>query len=286
MNLCSFGAVSRRDFLRVGTGSAAAFFLTGLRPLGAGEPPARKRIPIGLQLYSVRGDCGKDLAGTIEAVGKMGYEAVEFAGYYGKTAQELKKLLDDNGLKCCGTHTGLDTLRGDNLKRTVEFHQALGNRFLIVPGMGNKTRGDWENAAKEFSDIAAKVAGDGMRVGYHAHGGDFRALDGSTPWDIFYSAADPKVVMQLDAGNCMSGGGDPVAVLKKFPGRATTIHLKEYGGNTGLIGEGQVKWDQILALCSSGGTEWYIVEQEQYGGGTPLECSRRSLENLKKMIRV
>jgi sugar phosphate isomerase/epimerase len=84
----------------------------------------------------------------------------------------------------------------------------------------------------------------------------------------------------------MGGGGDPVAILKKFPGRATTIHLKEYGGNTGLIGEGQVKWDEILALCSSGGTEWYIVEQEQYGGGTPLECSRRSLENLKKMIRV
>ena len=286
MNLCSFGAVSRRDFLRVGTGSAAAFFLTGLKPLGAGEPHARKRIPIGLQLYSVRGDCGKNLVGTIEAVGKMGYEGVEFAGYHGKTAQELKKLLADNGLKCCGTHTDLGALRGDNLKRTVEFHQALGNKFLIVPGMGNKTRGDWENAAKEFNDIAAKVAGDGMRVGYHAHGGDFRALDGSTPWDIFYSAADPKVVMQLDTGNCMGGGGDPVAILKKFPGRATTIHLKEHGGNTGLIGEGQVKWDEILALCKAGGTEWYIVEQEHYGGGTPLECSRRSLENLKKMIRV
>jgi len=62
--------------------------------------------------------------------------------------------------------------------------------------------------------------------------------------------------------------------------------MKEYGGNTGLIGEGQVKWDEILALCKAGGTKWYIVEQEQYGGGTPLECSRRSLENLKKMIRV
>jgi len=285
MNLCSFGAVSRRDFLRVGTGGAAAFFLTGLGPLGAAEPQAGKRIPIGLQLYSVRGDCGKDLAGTVEAVAKMGYEGVEFAGYYGKTAQELKKLLADNGLKCCGTHTALGTLRGDNLKSTVEFHQALGNKFLIVSGMNHKTRADWENVAKEFSAIAAKVAADGMRIGYHAHGGDFRALDGSTPWDIFFSAADPKVVMQLDTGNCLGGGGDPVAVLKKFPGRAVTIHLKEHGG-TGLIGEGKVPWGEVLALCSSGGTEWYIVEQEHYGAGTPLECSRRSLENLKKLLRA
>ncbi len=276
--------VSRREMLKLSAATTAAW-ATGLTSLGRAADSGGKKIPIGLQLYSVRGDCGKNLVATIEAVGKMGYEGVEFAGYHGKTAQELKKLLDENGLKCCGTHTGLDTLRGDNLKRTVEFHQALGNRFLIAPGMGNKTRGDWENAAKEFSDIAAKVAGDGMHVGYHAHGGDFRALDGSTPWDIFYSAADPKVVMQLDIGNCMGGGGDPVAVLKKFPGRAATIHMKEHGG-TGLLGEGQAKWDQILALCEAGGTEWYIVEQEQYGGGTPLECCRRSLENLKKIIRA
>lgn len=81
-----------------------------------------KKIPIGLQLYSIREDCAKDLPGTLAAVSKMGYDGVEFAGYHGRTAKELRKMLDDLGLKCCGTHIGLDTLLGDALKASAEFN--------------------------------------------------------------------------------------------------------------------------------------------------------------------
>ena len=106
--------------------------------LSAAESAEKKKIPIGLQLYSVRTECARDLPGTISAVGKMGYKAVEFAGYYNRDAKTLRKLLDDAGLKCCGTHIGLETLLGDNLSKTVEFNQTLGNQFHIVPGLGEK----------------------------------------------------------------------------------------------------------------------------------------------------
>ena len=122
---------------------------------GAAAEKIDKNIPIALQLYSVRRDCGKDLDATVAAVGKMGYEGVEFAGYYkyGKDAKGLRKLLDDNGLKCAGTHTRIDTLLGDNLKRTIEFHKILGNRFLIVPGMGGK----YTNSAKAWAETAKQI---------------------------------------------------------------------------------------------------------------------------------
>ena len=91
-----------------------------------------KKIPIGVQLYSVREDCARDLPGTLAAVAEMGYDGVEFAGYYGYSAEDLRRMLDANGLQCCGTHTGLNTLLGDALKTTVEFNQVLGNRYLVV----------------------------------------------------------------------------------------------------------------------------------------------------------
>jgi sugar phosphate isomerase/epimerase len=246
-----------------------------------------QKIPIALQLYSVRKECEKDLPGVLKAVAGMGYQGVEFAGYYDRKADELKKLLDQSGLKCCGTHIGLNTLLGDELKKTVEFNKTLGNPFLIVSYMGEDRMGTIEKVnetAKLFTEIAAKVRPDGMRVGYHAHGGDFRKLEGETAWDRFFTAAGPAVTMQLDIGNCIDGGGDPYAVLKKFPGRSATIHLKEHGGKPGApLGEGDVKWKEIFQLCeTTGGTQWYIVEQESYAG-TPLESVKQCIDNLRKM---
>ncbi len=123
-----------------------------------------------------------------------------------------------------------------------------------------------------------------MRVGYHAHPGDFKKLDGETEWDIFFTNAGPDVVMQLDVGNCLEGGGDPYAILKKFPGRAATIHIKEFGGKPGaVIGEGDVKWDDLFSLCeTTGKTEWYIVEHES-DPTAPLESVKKCLDGLRKM---
>jgi sugar phosphate isomerase/epimerase len=245
-------------------------------------------IPVALQLYSIREDCARDLPGCLEAVAKMGYVGVEFAGYYGRSAQELKKLLDDNGLKVAGTHIGIDTMLGDNLEPTIEFNKIIGNRFLIVPGLPEERRNSraaWTETARVMNGIAERLQPHGMQTGYHNHWIEFQPMDGELPWDTFFGNTRKEVVMQLDTGNAMHGGADPTPYISRYPGRATTVHLKEHDPENGkaLIGEGKLPWDLVFSLCEGiGGTEWYIVEQESYAY-PPLECVARCRENLRRM---
>ena len=276
--------IGRRDFLKVGAAGAAALALPGGRLFGAEAEAPKKKIPIGIQLYTLRNECKKDFPGTLAEVAKMGYVGVDFAGYPSPKAEEVKKLLDDNGLKCCGSHIGLGTMLGDALKKTVEFHKTIGNRFLIVPGgIGGKTKQSWLDVAEQFNEVAEKLKPEGLFCGYHNHSQEFKPIEGETPWDIFFGATNADVVMQLDIGNGMGGGCDPVATLKKYPGRAKTLHVK---GFQGIVGEDKAPWDEVFALCeTTGGTEWYIVEQDS-SKYTPLECAKRCFENLKKMGKV
>ncbi len=287
------GLVSRRGFIAKSIAAAAVLASSAN---GASQNQQKKeraknrsrRAPIGLQLYSVREDCKKDLPDTIATVAKMGYKGVEFAGYYDRTAKQLRKMLDDNGLVCCGTHTGLDTLLGDNLRQTIEFNQTLGNKYLVVPGLPEKyrtSRQAWLDTAKLFNELAEKVKPHGMLVGYHNHSVEFTAMDGELPWDTFYGNTRKDVIMQIDVGNAIHGGVDPLPYLYKYPGRAITVHVKEFSktNNKALIGEGDVNWKAFFALCRAvGETEWYIVEQESYAY-PPLECVGLCLKNLQRM---
>jgi sugar phosphate isomerase/epimerase len=248
------------------------------------------KIPVALQIYSVRKDAEKDLKSVLQAVAKMGYEGVEFAGYYGHDARTIRKMLDDFGLKCCGGHLGLNTLMGDELPKTMEFNRILGNKYLIVPGLPQERRASrqaWFETAKLFNEIAARVKKDGFLVGYHNHAIEFKELDGEMPWDTFFGNTKPEVIMQFDTGNALHGGGDPVTFMKKYPGRALTVHLKEFSttNDKALLGEGDVQWAEFLGLCeTTGKTDWYIIEQESYAF-SPLECVDKCLQNLRKMGR-
>jgi sugar phosphate isomerase/epimerase len=246
------------------------------------------RIPIALQLYSIRHDCEQDLPGTLKAVAKMGYDGVEFAGYYGYSASDLRTMLDDLGLRVAGTHIGLNTLQDDALAESVAFNRILGNRFLIVPGLPEERRNSraaWQGTAQIFNEIAERLAGEGMVTGYHNHAIEFQPMDGELPWDTFFSNTRQDVVMQVDIGNALHGGGDPIPYIERYPGRAITVHLKEYSATNdkALVGEGDVDWSEVFDLCESvGGTEWYIVEQESYAY-PPIECVDRCLQALKAM---
>jgi len=279
--------MNRRNFLKVSGGTLAALSL--LRCGGQEETAEKPKIQIGLQLYSVRKECEQDFPGTIAAVGKMGYQGVEFAGYYDYSAADIRKMLDDNGLKCCGTHTGLDTLLGDNLAATLEFNHVLGNKYLIVPWLDESyrsTKDEWLKTAELFNELAEKVKPHGMLVGYHNHHFEFEPIDNETPWEIFFDHTAPGVVMQIDTGNMMGGGGDPLAYLKKYPGRTKTIHLKEYSATNkkAILGEGDVNWQEVFTLCETvGGTEWYIVEEEK-DVYPPLECVEMCWKNLKGLL--
>ena len=251
-----------------------------------------KKPKIALQLYSVREDCKKDFKETLEKVADMGYEGVEFAGFYDWSADKLLDLLENLGLEVAGAHIGVDSLLGDNLYETVEFHKTLGNKYLIVPGIPEEWRNSkeaWLKTAKTFNTIAERLKPYGMRTGYHNHTVEFRKFNGDTGWDIFFKNTISDVIMQLDTGNAMHGGvtaDELLEILKRYPGRAVTIHLKEYSSidKNALIGEGEVKWIELFKLTQSiGGTEWYIIEQETYKY-PPLECVKKSLDNLLKLL--
>ena len=252
---------------------------------------AAKKILVALQLYSVREECGKDLPGVLKAVAKMGYDGVEFAGYHGRPAKELRKMLDDLNLKAAGTHTGLNTLQGDEFQKTVDFNKELGNKFLIVPWMDpgqNATAKQLIATAATFKAIAAKLKPLGMMTGYHNHDWEFTPLaTGERPWDVFFGNSGSEVVMQFDTGNALRAGTDVLPYVRKFPGRALTVHLKEFSrtDDNALLGEGDVDFKKCFELCESvGATEWYVVEQESYKHA-PLKCVELCRQNLRKLGR-
>src|SRR6266704_2815158 len=251
MNNVSSRSVSRREFL----GTVAAVGATvGITFPQLSHAAQSGKIPIGLELYSLRDQCKTDLPGMLAAVSKIGYKGVEFAGYHGRTAKELRKMLDDNGIVACGTHTPYESVLGDTLKETVEFNQTIGNKFLIVPSMTAKTKQEWLDKAKLFNELADKVKGDHMWVGYHSHAHDFEKFEGVSSWDIFAGNTKQEVILQLDTSNCADGGADPVAVLKKYPGRTRSIHIKPHGGGPeAVIGEDKLDWNAIFAFCESKG---------------------------------
>lgn len=279
--------MNRRSFLLKSTQVAAVGMTVsaGLGNLAFAEETSKK-IPIALQLYSIRNAAQKDLAGVIKAVADMGYDGVEFAGYYGHKPEEIRKMLDANHLRCAGTHTGLDQLLGRRYEKTAQLHKILGTKFMIVPGgidAGLHSVGGNDMTAKLFDELAYKAAKDDLMIGYHAHGGDFKDIDGETAWERFFGATKDNVIMQMDVGNCLGGGGNPYAVLKKFPNRSKTIHLKEHSKNGAPVGEGEVDWAKVFEICESdGGTEWYVVEHE-VGDAVKLDGVEACIKNLRKM---
>jgi sugar phosphate isomerase/epimerase len=277
--------VSRREFLRCTTLATAGISVAASHAIAADEP-TYKLVPVGVQLYSLRDQCKTDLPGMLKVVSQIGYKGVEFAGYHGRSAKELRTMLDDNGLVACGTHTPYETVLEGKLKETVEFNRTIGNKFLIVPSMSGKTKQEWLAKATLFNEISEKLRPEGMFVGYHAHQHDFEKLEGESIWDIFFGNTKPQVIMQLDTSNCRDGGADPVAVLQKYPGRARSIHVKANGGGPeAVIGEDKIDWPMVFTFCESkGGTQWYVLEHET--SKDPVDAVKRSFEALKQMGKV
>lgn len=278
-------SIPRREFLQL-TATGVAGTALGLAGCATKKSSRRQKIPVGLQLYSLRAECKTDFPGMIEAVARIGYKGVEFAGYWGRSAKEVRKMIDDNGLVTCGTHTQFADLQPDKIDATIEFNQLIGNKFIICPSLTGKTRADWLAHAKMFNDLADKLKPLGLWTGYHAHQHDFQLIEGETAWDIFFGNTKPEVIMQLDTSNCREGGVDPVVVLNKYPGRVRTIHIKPYGGGPeAVIGEDKINWSGVFEFCEHrGNTEWYIVEHET--SKTPLVTVKRTFEVLKTLGKV
>ncbi|MGL4593680.1 MAG: sugar phosphate isomerase/epimerase family protein [Thermoguttaceae bacterium] len=273
--------MQRRLFLQ--SAILAPFGISALASMALGADSKKPKVAV--QLYSVRGAASKDIAAVLAAIAKMGYDGVEFAGYYGKSPKDLKKMLDDNGLVCCGTHTHIGEMRGDKFASTAELHKELGTKYMIVPGGidkelhsldGNKAMAD------EFNKLAEKAAKFDLAVGYHAHGGDAFIVDGIPAWERLFDATEPAVIMQMDLGNYSQGGGDPYKMIEKFAGRSKSVHCKETGRD--IIGLGNVDWKKAFELCESvGGTEWYVVEDEHTPDSLDrIDLCRKAMKDMGK----
>jgi sugar phosphate isomerase/epimerase len=276
---------TRRKFIQGTISSAVGMSLSGAM-LSAAEGAGR--IPICFQLYAVRGEFARDVPGTLKALAQIGYKAVEFWGYAGTpniyqkySASELRKWLDDNGLKCCGIHMELKAIAKDNFDRTIENNQTLGNEYLNVAAAQEKmgTEEGIADLAKQLNASAAKCRVHNMTVGYHAHPFDFAKINGRFAWEILFSQTEPEVNMQMDVGNCLAGNGDPIAMLKKFPGRTRSIHIKEHQEKT----FDSDFYKEVFHLCeTSSGTKWYIVEM---GGaeGLGFDIPKEALAKLHRL---
>ncbi len=272
--------LSRRSF----------FALAASTPLLAAKG---KRVPVGLELYSVRDQMQKDLKGTVTAVAKLGYQGVEFySPYYNWTseyAKEIRKLLDDLGIRCYSTHNGAEAYAPENIAKSIELNQIIGSKIIVMASAGRVEGIDgWKKVAATLEQGAEKFKAAGLRAGYHNHQAEFKVLDGQRPIDVIASNTSKSVVLQLDVGTCVEVGYDPVAWINKNPGRLASIHCKDYAPPPGkgyevLFGDGAAPWKKIFqAAEKTGGVEYYLIEQEgsEY---PPIETVQKCLANFHKL---
>jgi sugar phosphate isomerase/epimerase len=255
--------------------------------------PKKTHIPIGLELYSVRDELKKELMGTVRAVGKMGYEDVEFyAPYYEWTpayAKDVRKLLDELGIRCLSTHNSSTSFTAENLPHAIELNQILGSKFIVMASSGRVDNLDgWKTVADILNRAAEKLKPAGLRTGFHNHLTEFIPIEGKRPMEVLAANTGKDVMLQLDVGPCVEAGSDPVAWINANPGRIRSMHCKDWSPKPGngykvLFGEGAVPWKKVFqAAEKNGGVEFYLIEQEG-SAFPPMETAERCLTAYRKV---
>lgn len=274
--------LSRRYFLAMSAMSPWALCAT-----------AASRIPVGLELYSVRNALKQDLAGTVRSVGEMGYQCVEFyAPYFDWTetqAKEMKRLLDDLGIHCYSTHNDSSNFSPDKIFRARDLNHLLGSKYLVMASSHSQSSLDgWKTVADSLNSAAEQLEPSGLKAGYHNHQAEFTPIAGTRPIELLAKNTKPSVMLQLDVGTCIEAGSDPVAWIRSNPGRIRSLHLKDWSpdrakGYTVLFGEGVADWKRIFEAAESvGGVEYYLIEQEG-SRFSEFETARKCLDAYRAM---
>jgi sugar phosphate isomerase/epimerase len=266
---------------------------------------------LGIQLYTVRDDMKNDPQGTLKKLSAMGYKNVEHANYvngkfYGYAPLEFRKILDDLGLKMPSGHTVMNNNDWDKSandftgkwKQTVADAAIVGQRYVISPWLDESLRKSYDDLVS-FLDVFNKCGElckkSGLKFGYHNHNFEFKySLNGKQIYDIILEKTDPDLVLQqIDIGNMYGAGGRALDIIKKYPGRFESMHVKDEIKSTGkgemednfestVLGKGILPVKAIVDLGKkTGGTTEFIIEQESYQGKTPLECAKEDLAVMK-----
>jgi sugar phosphate isomerase/epimerase len=273
-------SLTRRSFLAL---SAALPWVLSAR--------ASNQIPLGLESYSVRNALKVDPKGTVRAVAEMGYQAIEFHGPYFQWTEaqtkEMRKLLDELGMRCFSTHNEYEYLSSENIGRARDRNLILGSTYVVMSSAKPKPGLEgWRSVADSLNYAAEQLEPSGLQTGYHNHQPEFTPVDGQRPMEILAKYTKPSVMLQLDIGTCMAAGSDPAAWIRANPGRVRSIHCKDWSPETGkgyrvLFGEGVADWKSIFeAAESTGGIECYLMEQEG-SRFSELETAKRCLQTFR-----
>lgn len=270
-----------------------------------------EKRPVAYQLYSAREDAERDLDAVLAALKGMGYDGVEFAGFYGHTAVEVKALLDKHGLAAISSHVPFKLIEED-MFGVIADHQTIGCRYIAVPYLDDATRPGAPGFAHAIAVIhrfARLMKQAGMTLLYHNHDFEFVKMCGMYGLDFLYEAV-PACLLETEIDVCWVkyAGEDPAAYIRKYAGRCPVVHLKDYvgvkqDGSTpyaliGIdenekkdtqafefrpVGYGCQNVQQVLDAGIESGAEWFVVEQDMSVGRTPLEAAQMSIDTLKKL---
>jgi sugar phosphate isomerase/epimerase len=256
---------------------------------------AATSIPVGLELYSVREELKRDPQATVTAVAGMGYQGVEFyAPYFDWTesqTKEMRKLLDDLGIRCFSTHNDSSFFNRENLPKARDFNLILGSKYVVMASAQPKPGVDgWKAVAETLNFAADQLESAGLKAGYHNHQLEFTPAANlpmnARPIEIIAKNTKPTIMLQLDVGTCLEAGSDPVAWIRANPGRIRSLHCKDWSpdpakGYAVLFGEGVADWKNIFAAAEgAGGVEYYLVEQEG-SRFSELDTARKCLEEFR-----
>ncbi len=274
-----------------------------------------KKFKIGLQLYSVRREMERDMDSALADVKKIGYDYVEFAGYFGKTAQQVRALLDKHGLTCVSVHQSPDLFLREGQK-AVDYVKTLGAEYAAIPWYpADKLKGspEWDKTVENFTKVAKLLKKNGIQLMYHNHDSEFKKVDGKYLLDWIFDTI-PADLIQPQVDTCWAhyAGCDPVKYLLKYSGRIKVVHLKDFactklgGGpvyalidengkegkkptqkDTGFeyrpLGRGIQDIPAILKASEKAGAEIQIVEQDESPDRPPMEAAKISREYLKSL---
>jgi sugar phosphate isomerase/epimerase len=292
--------MNRRSFLKASSGAALgglAWMATGCASesdssassASAADTSAagtRSLPALGVQLYTVRSLMEDDFEGTLQSVADIGFDHVEFAGYYERSPEEVRALLDDLGLAAPSTHVPLEPLRND-LDGVIQTAQAVGHEYVICPWLPEEERASIANyraLAQFFNEVGGQMRDAGLQFGYHNHAFEFEAIDGTRPYDVLLDETDPEhVTMELDLYWIREAGFDPLAYFADHPGRFALAHVKDRADDGTMlpVGQGAIDFAAIFAQSEQAGLQHYVVEHDN--PDDPLASIRTSHDYLRQL---
>ncbi|MEK7728594.1 MAG: TIM barrel protein [candidate division KSB1 bacterium] len=275
--------LSRRNFLKTSAGVLAGMYAFEAKSLFAKEKSLER---IGVQLYSVRSLMEKDFEGTLKKVAALGYKEFEFAGYYERKPKDLKKFLDDLGVKAPSTHQGLAVFE-QKLDWLLETAAILGHKYVVCPWLSPEMRTSidtYKKLAASFNKFGEACQKAGMHFAYHNHDFEFETIDGQIPYDVLLVETDPKFVqMEIDLYWIAKAGKDVFAYFDKAPGRYALCHVKDMDENGAMmsVGTGKIDFGKIFAHAKHAGLKHFFVEHDN--PPDPLQSITASVHHLKAL---